>query len=305
MNIYKSQEGARLVQERYREFLRRWPVPNQQLRVPTREGETFVVACGPEDAPSVLLFHGAGANAAMWMGDAASWSAHFRLYSVDVIGEPGLSAPSRPPLHSEAHALWLDDVLSGLALSRTSLVGISLGGWLALDYATRRPGRVESIALLCPGGLGRPKVSLLLKSTLLNLLGERGRNKLLQIALGPLPQVSSPGSRAFGEFSALILHHFRYRKTPLPIFSDEALESLTMPVLAILGGRDAILDSYETRERLRKCVPHAEISFLPEFGHLLVGQTARILEFLKEATAAQRGPARHQPLVPNPQSPVR
>jgi hypothetical protein len=47
------------VRERYLKFLARWPVANQQLRVPTRQGETFVVACGDacgdEAAPPLLL----------------------------------------------------------------------------------------------------------------------------------------------------------------------------------------------------------------------------------------------------------
>jgi pimeloyl-ACP methyl ester carboxylesterase len=78
-----------------------------------------------------------------------------------MIGEPGLSAPSRPRLASDAYALWLDDVLHELGVARASLVGVSLGGWLALDYATRRPERVERLALLCPGGVGKQRASFL------------------------------------------------------------------------------------------------------------------------------------------------
>src|SRR5207248_4412174 len=115
--IYKSPEGERAVQERYRRFLQYWPVANQQLRVPTSQGETFVIACGNEQAPPLLLFHGSASNSAMWMGDVAALAAHFRVYAIDMIGEPGLSAPSRPPLKSEAYALWLDDILEALALN--------------------------------------------------------------------------------------------------------------------------------------------------------------------------------------------
>src|SRR5271157_4184247 len=115
--IYKSAEGQRMVRERYLLFLKRWPVPNRQLRVPTREGETFIVACGDEHAPPLLLFHGSMANSAMWMGSVAAWAEHFRIYAVDMIGDAGLSAPSRPPLSSDAHALWLDDVLQALSLA--------------------------------------------------------------------------------------------------------------------------------------------------------------------------------------------
>src|SRR5579863_3860397 len=116
--LYRSEEGERMVKERYLKFLARWPVPNQQLRLATREGETFVVACGDPAAPPLVLLHGAGGNAAMWMGEVAVWAAHFRVYAVDMIGEAGLSAASRPPLRSGAHALWLDDVLNALGLEK-------------------------------------------------------------------------------------------------------------------------------------------------------------------------------------------
>ncbi len=86
-NIYKSPEGERAVQERYRLFLRYWPVANHlQLRVPTREGETFVVACGDENAAPLVLFHGSASNSAMWMGDVAAWATHFRIYAIHMIG---------------------------------------------------------------------------------------------------------------------------------------------------------------------------------------------------------------------------
>src|SRR5690606_34107482 len=64
--IYTSQAGARAVEETYRRLLAGWPVPAEHLRVPTREGETFVVASGPPDAPPLVLLHGSGSNALMW-----------------------------------------------------------------------------------------------------------------------------------------------------------------------------------------------------------------------------------------------
>jgi pimeloyl-ACP methyl ester carboxylesterase len=277
--IYKSEAGRRAVEARYREWLVQWPVPSERLRLATREGETFVVACGPETAPPLLLFHGSGANAAMWMGDVASWSRHFRVYTVDMIGEPGLSAPSRPPLASDAYALWLDDVMQGLSLTRAAIVGVSLGGWLALDYATRRPQRVARLVLLCPAGIGRQK-NFLLKAFPLLFLGRWGRRKMREMVLGRAPADPSPQMRAFGDFVSLIFENSRPRITKLPVFGDTALARLTMPVLAIVGGKDALLNSEETKKRLQRDVPQADVRYLPDAGHLIRGQTETVLEFL-------------------------
>ncbi|HVT40060.1 MAG TPA: alpha/beta hydrolase [Gemmatimonadaceae bacterium] len=280
-DIYRSAEGERLVRERYLAFLKYWPVANQQFFVSTREGQTFVVACGSEAAPPLLLLHGSAGNAAMWMGDVAAWAAHFRVYAVDMIGEPGLSTPSRPPLNTDAHALWLDDVMQALSLRRTSIVGVSLGGWLALDYATRRPDRVECLVLLSPGGVGRQKISILFKMTVLRMCGAWGKRRLREMILGRSPTDAPPAVRKFIEFVSLIHKHFRPRMGKMPIFSDDALRRLTMPVLAIIGGKDVLLDSAETRRRLERNVTRARLCYLPDSGHFTGKQTEPILDFLR------------------------
>jgi pimeloyl-ACP methyl ester carboxylesterase len=288
-NIYKSSGGERVIRDRYRRFLERWPVPNEQLRVPSREGETFVVACGGKTAPPLLLLHGSASNSAMWMGDIAAWAPHFRIYCIDMIGEPGLSAPSRPSLQTDAHALWLDDVMRALSLTRASFVGVSLGGWLALDYAIRRPGRVESLVLLSPAGVGRQKTGILFQVILLRMLGNWGIRKLREMILGRASTDASPAARAFSNFITLIHDNFRPRMERIPIFSDQALQGLTMPLLAIVGGRDVLLDSAGTKRRLSRNVPHAGIRYFPQAAHFIPGQTIEILEFLQ----LQGAPAGH------------
>jgi pimeloyl-ACP methyl ester carboxylesterase len=284
-SVYKSAEGERAVRERYLEILKHWPVPNQQLRVPTREGETFIISCGREVAPPLLLFHGSIANSAMWIGSVAAWAERFRIYAVDIIGDAGLSAPSRPPLTSDAHALWLDDVLQALSLTRVSIAGVSLGGWLALDYAIRRPGRVESLVLVCPGGVGRVKMELVLKLMPLQMLGSWGKRKAAEIVLGRAPANPSPAVQVFAKFMQLIHENFRVRRVKLPVFGDDALRGLNMPVFAILGGKDVLIDSDDTRRRLERNVAGVEIRYLPEAGHYIPGQTGAILEFLRKRPA--------------------
>lgn len=285
--IYKTQAGGEAVRARYGSLLGRWPAPSRQHRIATSQGETFAVESGSPGAPAVVLLHGSAANAASWMGDVAVLARRFRVFAVDVIGEPGFSAPSRPPLASGAYAQWLDEVRAGLGLQRAAFVGISLGGWLALEYATHHPERVDGLVLLCPGGVGRHKNVLLWALPLL-LLGPWGRERVMARMRGggPEPREVPPEARAFGEFMELVFANFRPRTERLPEFADEALQRLSMPVMAILGGRDVMIDSAGVRDRLRRNVPHARIVWLPEAGHLLVGHGAEIEAFLADPAAA-------------------
>ncbi len=283
--IYKSEAGGERILARYRESLRAWPVAAEQLRVPTREGETFVVASGRADAPPLVLLHGSSANASAWLGDIASWARDFRVYAVDMVGEPGLSAPSRPRLDSEEVALWLDDVLDGLGLARTAMVGMSLGGWVALDYAVRRPGRVERLALLCPGGIGPQRFGFLWKLLPLRLFGRRGLRRSAAVVTGLRAQRFAPVL----DTVVLIAENFRPRTERLPVFTDEQLRGLTIPMLVVVGGRDVMFDSAATARRVRECVAHATVRLLPETGHAILEQTEPVGEFLRAGIAVPEG----------------
>ena len=73
---------------------------------------------------------------------------------------------------------------------------------------------------------------------------------------------------------------------PLPVFADADLGRLTMPVLAIVGGRDVILDSAETRARLLAHVPDAQVLVLPAASHAIWSQAEPVLAFLQARRAA-------------------
>jgi pimeloyl-ACP methyl ester carboxylesterase len=64
------------------------------------------------------------------------------------------------------------------------------------------------------------------------------------------------------------------------------LQRLTMPVMAILGGRDAFIDAPGTRARLAANVPHADVRWLPDASHFLMGHTAEIDAFLTQAVGS-------------------
>lgn len=257
--IYRTEAGGALIRRRYEEWLAHWPVPADRRTVPTRQGDTFVMVSGAEHGPPVVLLHGSGANTLAWMELVGRLADRFRFYAVDMIGEPGLSAPSRPPLGSTAYADWLDDVLDGLGLTTVRMVGVSLGGWLAIDYATRRPGRVGRLALTVPGGVGRQRFG-----------------KMAGFLLGrKQPEPQSPPEK----YIRMVFQHFRPRLV-MPRFSDARLRRLTMPVLAILGADDELLNSRATQRRLTATVPQVAVLTLAGEGHMLPDQSERIGEFL-------------------------
>jgi len=53
------------------------------------------------------------------------------------------------------------------------------------------------------------------------------------------------------------------------------------PLLAIVGGRDVMLDSAETRDRLERFAPRAKVLFLPDAYHVIPGHTDVIHDFLR------------------------
>jgi pimeloyl-ACP methyl ester carboxylesterase len=275
-NIYKSEAGRRAIEAQYRRFIERWPGAHEQRTVATRHGNTFVVVSGNPSAPPLVLFHGSGSNSASWMRDAPVWAQHHRVYAVDMIGEPGLSAPSRPPLASSAYAEWLDDVWDALGLQTASVVGISLGGWLALDFAMRRPHRVTSLSLIAPAGIGAQNRGLLLKVGLLRLFGTRGLLKSLELVSGRRDPLPKPLVDAL----LLVFRNYRPRMERIPRFSDADLSGLTMPVQVIVGADDAMVNSQETRARVQRCVRHASVVYLEGAGHFLPPQTAAVAAFL-------------------------
>ncbi|HFZ2532436.1 TPA: alpha/beta fold hydrolase [Pseudomonas aeruginosa] len=284
--VYRNAEAAAAVEGQYRRVLERWPVPKTELHISTRQGSTFVVICGPESAPPVVLLHGSMANSAAWLPDVALWSTKFRLFAIDMIGEAGLSARVRPDLASDAHALWLDDVLERLGLisgqTRVAIVGTSLGGWLALDYASRRPASVGALALMCPSGIGRQK-NLLLKILPLLLLGSWGKRRIWKLVFGPAPKVLPQEMQPLAELMKSVGLAARPRVIRIPQLTDAQLSELGMPILTIIGERDVLLDSRDTRDRLQRTVPHAEIRFIEAGYHFLPDQAPHIMDFLERS----------------------
>jgi pimeloyl-ACP methyl ester carboxylesterase len=255
-SIYKSPAGERAVMALYDKVLAdHWPKPYDALNIPTR--------------------HGAGSNSAIWAGDVAVYSQGHRVYAVDLPGEPGKSAPNRPAWDSPAYAEWLEDVFDALEIKKGTLLGVSQGGWTALKFATYQPQLVEKLVLLCPGGVVPDRTSFYIRFLPLLLLGRRGVRRANRMLFGdqPVPEEAD-------EYLTLALTHFKPRTGVVPVFSDEALRRLSMPVLLLGGTRDAIRDTQRIAARMEKLLPQLTAIVIPGAGHVLLDTRDHILPFL-------------------------
>jgi pimeloyl-ACP methyl ester carboxylesterase len=117
-SIYKTPAGEREIMALYDAVLARWPVTHETFNLPTRHGDTFIIASGEKSAPPLILLHGAASNAVSWVGDIAEYSSYFRVYAVDLPGEPGKSAQNRPAWDGPGYTEWLEDVLDGLEVQK-------------------------------------------------------------------------------------------------------------------------------------------------------------------------------------------
>jgi len=280
-SIYKTTSGEMLVMSYYNQLLEQWPVSYDSGRTNTRHGRTHVIACGDPLNPPLILLHGSNSNSAAWMGDVARYCQHFRVYLVDIPGEPGKSSRNRPAWRSPAFAEWLEDVLNELRLEQASIVGLSYGGWIALKYAIYQPERVNKLVLLAPSGLVPTKWSFLIKALPLSLMGKKGAEILNKLVVGE----AAIGEPAL-EFINLIMTNFRPRLGTIDMFSDEDIKRLTMPVKLFTGAKDVINHSAKMAARLERLLPRSGITVLPDHGHVLINLTDEIIGFLLDGSGA-------------------
>ncbi len=272
--IYRSPDSKPLLMNEYEQILQRWPRPCEQRFISTDQGDTFVISSGNPEGSPVLLLHGSTTNAALWLYDAAPLGKTRRIHAVDVIGEPGKSADVRPAMEGGTYARWLSQVMDGLGVKKTAVVGNSLGGWLALDLAISMPERVSALVLLAPAGFAPVCRSFLLRMLPKALAGKRGAQSLNHLLFG---NADIP-DEVYG-YAELLRKHYIPRPLKFPVFKDEAIAALTMPVLFIGGEEDPLLSTQKSAARLRRLLPQADVRTLKGLSHAIIGMAGVIDDF--------------------------
>lgn len=270
LSVFKSNECRDTLRNVYQDILNRFPFT--QLYIDTSYGKTFILQAGAYENPPVILLHGSCSNSAFWFPEIMALSNNYCVYAVDIIGEAGNSEEYRLDLNSDAYALWLKDVLDVLGLQSAIIIGNSLGGWMALKFATAFPEYVSNLILIASAGITQIRPQFLSEVS-----QTRERNEPITMKPSIIGEHEMP--KDVLDFINLILESYNPIES-LPIYTDEQLHLLNMPVLFIDGINDMIIDAEKSSQRLSELVPTAEIHLIPNCGHLIANSLETIIPFL-------------------------
>lgn len=113
---------------------------------------------GRRDKPVLVMIHGVVASLHTWDGWVEAFAADYRIIRFDVPGF-GLTGPARDGVYSAERMIKvLGLLLDYLDVSKASIAGNSLGGYIAWNFALAAPQRVEKLVLIDPAGYHMHKV---------------------------------------------------------------------------------------------------------------------------------------------------
>lgn len=262
----------------------RWaPAPSDFVEVDWR-GRTQLVHLrdeGPRsDRHPLLMLHATGSSLHSWEGWVAGLKSERRVITLDLPGF-GLTGPSAWQDYGDASYLdFLQTLIAQLELPPVVLVGNSLGGELAWQYALLHPTQVAGLVLVDAAGASAQPAALPVPLALARLpgLGWLSRSLL------PRQLVEASLARSYGEPGLIrpervdryfeLLTREGNREALLqrlgqaqPVLDVSRLSELHVPTLLLWGGRDRILPP-EQGLRLHQLIAGSRWQRFDTLGHL-------------------------------------
>jgi pimeloyl-ACP methyl ester carboxylesterase len=117
------------------------------------------VEAGDSAKPVVILLHGLGANLSAWQFNTPALAQSYHVFAIDQIG---FGRSDRPMLKYRVgtYVDFLDGFMSAAKIDNATLVGNSLGGWVAALTAIKYPNRVNKLVLADAAGIKPAEVDL-------------------------------------------------------------------------------------------------------------------------------------------------
>jgi pimeloyl-ACP methyl ester carboxylesterase len=236
--------------------------------------------------PALVLLHGITSSSATWDKVIGPLAKRFTVIAPDLLGH-GLSAKPRGDYSLGAYASGVRDLLVALGIDSATVVGHSLGGGVAMQFAYQYPERVERMVLVASGGLGR-EVHLALRAATLPgaslampLLGSAPVRMVVGGVSGGLARIGLRASRdvveigrgmaslAQSDSRAAFLHTARAIIGPggqRVSASDRLYLAEHLPVLLMWGERDSLIPVAHGRAAA-DAIPGARLVVYPGAGH--------------------------------------
>jgi pimeloyl-ACP methyl ester carboxylesterase len=210
----------------------------------------------------------------MWEANLNDFLKHRPVYTIDLIGEPGLSIEIKRIKTNMDQAIWLKQVLEQLPEEVINLLGLSFGGWSAANLAIKHPEKIQTLILVEPVYVFGPiplKMILVSIPASVPAVPKSIRERMLSyISGGAKIDESEPAAK-------LIETGMRTFKSKLPMpekVKTEHLKKLKMPVLGILADQSTMHHSEKSYqiglEHLRN--PYSNMVLFEDASHAFNGK---------------------------------
>ena len=231
--------------------------------VPSPAGRQLAFTGG--SGPLLVLLHGAGDQAGTWARVAPALLQRHTLIIPDLAGH-GSSAPASGPIGGATILAGLEAVLDHLAgPAPATLVGNSMGAWMAMVLAQRHPGRFRMVVAVDGGPLKhagavtlRPADREQARRTMAALRDD-GAPGIPDLVLDDLVRQARTGPLARLEAAGAALE--------ATLLDEDQLRRLDLPVRLIWGASDRLLPLDYAR-RVAAALPDASLTLIDRCGHL-------------------------------------
>jgi 3-oxoadipate enol-lactonase len=217
--------------------------------------------------PVVVLISGSNLDRRMWAREAEWLSEKHTVIRYDLRAH-GQSETATAPFSN------LDDLsslLDELKVRRATLIGLSAGSTIALDFALQTPERVEQMVLAGPSISGYvPKEQLPFTGDLIAALQSRDYKKAAEVLLGTSVFTVPPESQAL--VRSMVVENDRLWTVPREFVKSsppaiDKLEQVKVPTLVLIGEKDSL--QREQADLLARRFHGVRLIVVPGGGHLL------------------------------------
>ena len=238
------------------------------------------------EGPPVVLIHGITSSSRTWRNVMDGLAEQHTVIAPDLLGH-GRSGKPRGDYSLGAYASGVRDLLAVLGFPKVTVVGHSLGGGIAMQFAYQFPERLDRLVLVDSGGLGE-EVSLALRaatlpgaeivlpflfgpvtrnvgrstSRALGWLGLRANANIRGIAEGLDSLADADARRAFVHTARSVIDPRGQRVDA----RDRLYLSAGVPTLLVWGARDPIIPLIHGQEAHER-MPHSRLEVFPGAGH--------------------------------------